>query len=239
MCDVGQGDSTVLRVSQDSAIVFDVGPDPALERRCLKDLGVRTIAALFITHFHADHVEGIDGLTAVPEAVFTTSLHEPAVEYLRVQQALTPRRMQDVQQGDVISVGDARVQVLWPDVRNSSNDPNHSSLVLDVQTQALHVLITGDADPAAQASIALPVRTYAILKMPHHGSKYQDPTFVSRANPAMVLISVGEGNDYGHPSADAVAAVRATGAQVLRTDLDGAIAVSVAAGGLSYARKPR
>lgn len=239
MCDVGQGDSTVLRISEDSAIVFDVGPDPTLERRCLRDLGVRTIAALFITHFHADHVEGIDGLTAAPGAVFTTTLHEPAVEYARVQQALSPQQMQDVQQGDAITIGEVRVLVLWPEARNTSDDPNHSSLVLDVQAPALRILITGDADPAAQASIALPVQHYAILKMPHHGSKYQDPTFAERANPAMVLISVGEGNDYGHPSSETVAAVRATGARVLRTDLDGAIAVSVGAGGLSYARKRR
>lgn len=64
-----------------------------------------------------------------------------------------------------------------------------------------------------------------MLKVAHHGSAYQDPELIRRAAPRLALISCGEGNPYGHPAPRTVAALRAQGAAVLRTDEDGALAV--------------
>lgn len=63
MCDVGQGDLLVLPVphAPDTAVVVDTGPDPAAADGCLRDLGVTRIALLVLTHFHADHSEGLPG----------------------------------------------------------------------------------------------------------------------------------------------------------------------------------
>ena len=36
--------------------------------------------------------------------------------------------------------------------------------------------------------------------MPHHGSAYQDPGFLRRRRASVAVVSVGAGNDYGHPS---------------------------------------
>jgi competence protein ComEC len=44
--------------------------------------------------------------------------------------------------------------------------------------------------------------------------------------PRLALISCGEDNTYGHPAPATVAALRARGAMVLRTDRDGALAVT-------------
>lgn len=65
-----------------------------------------------------------------------------------------------------------------------------------------------------------------VLKVAHHGSAYQDPVLLSRVAPRLALISCGEDNQYGHPSARTVAALRAGGAAVLRTDRDGTLAVT-------------
>ena len=43
ICDVGQGDATVLAVGDGSAVVVDAGPDPVLVDRCLSRLGVTRI----------------------------------------------------------------------------------------------------------------------------------------------------------------------------------------------------
>ncbi|MET7347427.1 hypothetical protein ABZT42_05475 [Streptomyces mirabilis] len=72
--------------------------------------------------------------------------------------------------------------------------------------------------------------------MCHHGSAYQDPELIRRVAPRLALISCGRDNPYGHPAPSTVAALRAGGAVVLRTDKDGALAVVGGSGGLSVAR---
>lgn len=235
MCDVGQGDATVFNLGT-GVMVIDAGPEPTAVRRCLRQLGVRKVEVLILTHFHADHVEGLNGVLqqAHVQHVYSTPIHEPGVEWQRVC-ALLGREPRTLQAGDVLAIGATRVRVLWPVVEEASGDPNNASLVLDVERDGIHALVTGDADPAAQEAIELPMSGYAVLKVPHHASRYQDPTFVQRVAPGLALISVGRDNDYGHPAASTVAAYRTQGIRVLRTDLVGSIAVSVSAGRLSYA----
>lgn len=236
MCDVGQGDSTVVNLGGGNVIVIDVGPEPTLERRCLRELGVRRVTALFLTHFHADHVEGMAGVLqhAAVREVYSTPIHEPAIEWVRVSEQLG-RAPVALQQGDELRFGDTRIRVLWPVVAEATGDPNNASLVLDIERGGARLLVTGDIDPAAQSSIILPKSQYAVLKVPHHASRFQDPDFVRRTAPALALVSVGEGNDYGHPAVSTLDAYRAAGVRVLRTDTMGAIAVSVRDGRLSFA----
>ncbi len=61
-CDVGQGDGLVLRAGRHAAIVVDAGPDPVAMRRCLDQLEVEAVPLLVLTHFHADHVDGLEGV---------------------------------------------------------------------------------------------------------------------------------------------------------------------------------
>ncbi|WP_446697015.1 ComEC/Rec2 family competence protein, partial [Streptomyces boluensis] len=62
MCDVGQGDATVLATGPGEAVVVDVGPDAARVDGCLRSLGVTRIPLVLLTHFHADHVTGLPGV---------------------------------------------------------------------------------------------------------------------------------------------------------------------------------
>jgi len=74
----------------------------------------------------------------------------------------------------------------------------------------------GDADLAAD-----------VLKVPHHGSAYQDEAFLDAVDARVAVISVGQDNSYGHPAPALVERLRTLGMQVRRTDTDGAIAVGV------------
>jgi competence protein ComEC len=60
MCDVGQGDGLVLKDTTGKVLVVDVGPNGKLMNDCLKSLDVKSIDALILTHFHADHVQGLE-----------------------------------------------------------------------------------------------------------------------------------------------------------------------------------
>ncbi|MFJ4556221.1 ComEC/Rec2 family competence protein [Streptomyces massasporeus] len=119
--------------------------------------------------------------------------------------------------------------------------PNDASVAMLVRTAGLRLLLLGDLEPPAQRALARSPAAEAlegvdVLKVAHHGSAYQDPGLIRRAAPRLALISCGEDNSYGHPAPGTVAALRAGGAAVLRTDRDGALAVAGGGGELRVAR---
>ena len=79
-CDVGQGDGLVLNAGGGTAVVVDTGPDPPAMSACLDRLGVQRLPVVVLTHFHADHV---DGLAAVLDGrrvgeIDVTATEDPA-----------------------------------------------------------------------------------------------------------------------------------------------------------------
>ena len=64
------------------------------------------------------------------------------------------------------------------------------------------------------------------MKVAHHGSADQDAGLYAIAEPTVALVTVGADNDYGHPRDETLAILDDLGARVLRTDLDGVVAVS-------------
>ncbi|MEU6999263.1 ComEC/Rec2 family competence protein [Nonomuraea sp. NPDC046570] len=61
-CDVGQGDAGVIAAGAGRGVLVDVGPDAVLTDRCLRRLGIRDIPLIILTHPHADHVGGLEGV---------------------------------------------------------------------------------------------------------------------------------------------------------------------------------
>ncbi|MFI6852976.1 ComEC/Rec2 family competence protein [Streptomyces sp. NPDC050416] len=119
--------------------------------------------------------------------------------------------------------------------------PNDASVAMLVRSAGLRLLLLGDLEPPAQRALARSpaadaLESVDVLKVAHHGSAYQDPGLMGRAAPRLALISCGAGNSYGHPAPGTVAALRAGGAVVLRTDRDGALAVVGEGGRLRVAR---
>jgi competence protein ComEC len=78
-----------------------------------------------------------------------------------------------------------------------------------------------------------------ILKVSHHGSNDQSASFHQKLKPDLALISVGSENGYGHPGKQALQILGSVGAQVLRTDLLGAIAISSSSGELQWSATGR
>jgi len=241
-CDVGQGDALVLNAGPGRAVVVDAGPEPRAVDRCLDRLRVGEVPLLVLTHFHADHVDGISGVLAGRRvgAVETTRLLDPPGGVDEVDEAaegagLVPA---PAAYGAALAVGPVTLQVLWPPSDSPTTGPgdgstaNEASVVLLVQVAGLRLLLTGDVEPEGQAVLArqLPGLRVEVLKMPHHGSAHQDEPWLLSLEPAVVLVSVGADNDYGHPAESALRPLAQAGAQVFRTDEDGDLAV-VAAGG--------
>jgi competence protein ComEC len=238
-CDVGQGDALVLAAGGGAAVVVDAGPDPGAVDRCLRRLGVRRVPYLLLTHFHADHVEGLPGVLRgrrVAE-IGVSPLPDPPGEVgrVRVWARAAGVPVTAAAPGDVRVAGGLRWRVLWPRrFIAEGSAPNNASVVLLAETRGVRILLTGDIEPPAQAALlrAEPGLHADVLKVPHHGSLYQDPDLARTVHARVALTSVGAGNDYGHPAPHTMELVRAAGMRSLRTDLDGDIAVSGGVGSL-------
>ncbi|QEV59973.1 ComEC/Rec2 family competence protein [Streptomyces spectabilis] len=236
MCDVGQGDATVLAAGPGAGVVVDAGPDPMLVDRCLRSLGVTRVPLVLLTHFHADHVAGLPGVLRGRSvgAIQTTGLGEPPGQaaFVRAQAAARGVPVTRAVAGEHRRTGELDWRVLWPASHPAPEPegPNGASVTLLVRTRGLTLLLLGDLEPPAQRALlrspegaGLP--RVDVLKVAHHGSAYQDPELLRRAGPRLALISCGADNSYGHPAPRTVAALRGMGAMVLRTDEDGAVAV--------------
>jgi competence protein ComEC len=238
-CDVGQGDALVLRAGPHSAVVVDSGPDPMAVDACLGRLDVERVPLLVLTHFHADHVDGLTGVLddrTVGDVVVTRLLDPPQA----VDDVLETSHDEGVSPrypgyGTTTAYGSLTLQTLWPLPGPAARGPgdgssaNDASVVLLAETAGVRILLTGDVEPPGQSTLArsLPDLEVDVLKMPHHGSAHQDEDWLVSLDPAVVLVSVGADNDYGHPAASALDPLAAVGAEVARTDLDGDLAVVV------------
>jgi competence protein ComEC len=244
-CDVGQGDALVLNAGPHAGLVVDAGPDPDAVDACLDRLEIETVPLVVLTHFHADHVDGLSGVLDGREvgAIETTRLLDPPegveeVDALAGSIGLTPT---PAPYAVTRTVGDVTLQALWPPPDSPSTGPgdgstaNEASVVLLVEVRGVRMLLSGDVEPEGQAALAraLPGLGVDVLKVPHHGSRYQDEDWLVSLGARVALVSVGADNDYGHPAPEALTPLEATGARVLRTDLDGDLVVVERDGALS------
>ncbi len=236
MCDVGQGDATVLAAGAGTAVVVDAGPEPDRVAGCLDRLGVRRVPLVLLSHFHADHVAGLEGVMRgrAVGAVQTTALAEPAGQATAVRRTAAEHGVPvlSAAAGERRKVGGVSWEVVWPPAGGGpvgDDGPNDASLVLSVRTGGVRLLLAGDVEPAVQRELLRRpggAPHIDVLKVPHHGSAYQEGEWVRRVAPRVALVSVGADNGYGHPAPRTLDALRATGALVERTDQHGDLAVT-------------
>ncbi|MGC4770372.1 ComEC/Rec2 family competence protein [Micromonospora sp. DT44] len=246
-CAVGQGDALVLPVAPGRAVLVDTGPEPGAVDACLRRLGIREVSLLVVSHFHLDHVGGVAGVFRGRRvaAVLTPPSTDPASGRTAVRAAATDGRatMRDATAGARHRVGGVELLVLGPPypLAGTRSDPNNNSLMLRATVAGVSVLLPGDAETEEQHAVLVrtpPDQLRAdVLKVAHHGSAYQDESFLTAVRPAVALVPVGTGNTYGHPNPALLARLSRGGTRVLRTDTDGDVAAIRTADGLAVVRR--
>ncbi len=234
-CDIGQGDSMVINLGNHRGLVIDVGPDAVAEDRCLKALGINEIPLMILSHFHADHVAGLPGALSKRKVgqLWISVNAQPAIESTMVHSLLQGVEVVTAVRGMRAQLGSLTIKVLWPtlnatnfaEMPGEGSQINNSSIATLITSDAFSIFAGGDLEPPVQQILVPDISRVDIYKVCHHGSKYQDLEFMAALHPDLSIISVGAGNTYGHPAVQTLDALARLGSEVVRTDIDGAIAV--------------
>jgi competence protein ComEC len=228
-CDVGQGDGVVISLGSNSAVVIDVGPDPNLIDNCLHELKVKNVELLILTHFHADHVEGLPGLLKgrKVQQVWLTTEPTPADEFLRVQQWLENTPSAQIYRGARFKSEFVSLEVIWPDQKPILESPaNNASISIVGSIHGHSFFSAGDLESAGQEMVLNRITGgVEILKVTHHGSKLQNQKLMETLSPKLCLISVGADNPYGHPAPVTLDLLTHNCGAVARTDRSGTLIV--------------
>ena len=234
--DVGQGDAALVSSGR-TQLLIDGGPDRAVLAslgRAMPPLD-RRIEFVVLTHPHTDHYRGlievvkryrVDTLiVGVPgkEAEYRDFVAEARRRGTKVVRAA----------GQRVSLGPAlRAEVvdpLEPLPDRAVSDPNNASVVLMVTAGVSKILMTGDAGFEQERRLLADGRALDadVLKVGHHGSRTSSSApFLQAVTPRDAVVSSGEGNKYGHPTAAALARLTGAGAAVYRTDQRGTVTVT-------------
>ena len=252
MLDVGQGDAILLESRTGRRVLVDGGPDP---ERLLLELDERVppwdrhVDILVLTHPHEDHVAG---LVRVLERYRVGRVFEPGMQgtspgweaWDTFLLAHPDVQRETLAAGGRIDVAEFRLDVIWPESGTVPREPgstgraiNDTSIVLLGMAAGRTFLLTGDAEEDVDpALIARGLPHLDVLKVAHHGSATATSgALLAATTPTLALISVGADNDYGHPAPSALERLRAAGAQVHRTDLEGTLVVGLAPDRLTLA----
>ncbi len=222
--DIGQGDATLL-VQGSHAVLVDTGPPDGHVVDRVHELGVRRVDGVVLTHDSLDHRGGLDDVVASLHPRWTTRPINELGAWRRVEEVAPD--LVDICAGDGFDVGEAHVSVLHPrcdgTVAPRTGDlHNDGATVLLVKHGSVRALIPADAEAPVLLGLGLP--HLDLLRISHHGSADpQLPQLLDQVTPAAAAISVGEGNDYGHPRAQVLDDLRRAHVLMRRTDRDGTI----------------
>jgi competence protein ComEC len=233
-CDIGQGDAVLVRSSGRIALI-DTGPDPVPLTHCLDALGVGRIDLLVLSHYDLDHVGGTAAVLGRVDRVMIGPPADVRDDALAERLRRSGARVHQTARGESGMLGELRWDVLWPPSRLRGIEPgNDASVTVEFSGAGLcaqgclHSVFLGDLgdEPQARMMAANRLGTVDVVKVAHHGSADQNPALYQRLSARIGIVSVGNGNDYGHPTASLLDILKQTGTAVARTDREGMVLVS-------------
>lgn len=234
---VGEGNAALIRTAAGD-ILIDAGPEDSQAMLCerLRQLGVRELALLILTHPDEDHIGGADGvLQAFPvQEIWTNGETADTDSYDALLRAAGSHSIRTVTAGERWTVGNAAITVLSPTAEAAGSE-NENGLVLLAEAAGTRLLLMGDAGQETEARLlrqAGQVNLQAdILLAGHHGSdSASGEAFLAAVAPRQIVISCGAGNAYGHPDGRALARMQAVCDRIRRTDLEGEVHIQLGEG---------
>jgi competence ComEA-like helix-hairpin-helix protein len=231
LLDVGQGDSILIRTPAGKSVLIDAGTGKRDVVPMLQARGMTGLDLVIATHNHADHIGGMDEvLEALPiRFYFDQGMPHETGTYDEVMKLVETKGVayKPGRRGQVFNLDDGvKVEFLAPEdplLRNTRSDLNSNSIVTRVTHGKNCFLFVGDAEEETEHRLLKHgLQPCGVLKVAHHGSAYATThAFLKAVQPQIAVISVGEGNRYGHPTDLTLDRLQKAGATVFRTDQSG------------------
>lgn len=229
--DVGQGDSCLIVCDGETLLVDGGTADNSSKLvSLLSGLGIDELKYMINTHPHDDHVGGLCGplSTVRVDAVYSSTVDYDLNRFATFKRIAGERglKLGTLRAGDALELGEASISVLAPTCE--LEDMNDNSIVLMIRYGDTSLLLTGDAGAAEEQALldAGAELDADLIKVGHHGAgAASGAEFLEQVSPEWAVISVGEDNDFGHPSEATLKRLTEAGARVLRTDQHGTITV--------------
>jgi competence protein ComEC len=233
--DVGQGLAVLARTSS-RTLLYDAGPSYGPDADsgsrvvvpALRGAGVARVDLMVVTHEDTDHLGG--ALSVLESFEVDTLASSLASRHALNALVPAPRRCAA---GQIWEWDGVRFEFLHPGTPQPYARRNDLSCVLRISTAGASILLTGDIERYAELEILARTKNLAadVLLVPHHGSRTSSsPEFLAAVSPRWAIVPAGYANRFGHPGPQVLERYKAVGAQVLRTDLDGAISVALNSG---------
>ena len=234
--DCGQGDCEVI-ISNGAVTVIDAGPQSSAQKtyEYIKNLGVKKIDNLVLTHAHEDHIGGAKTLVENFEIgkIYMSkpkSGTEPTTAvYRNLLQSIKNKglKITAAKAGMTFKSGGFDMKIISPSVEY--DDLNNQSVIIHAVCGKTAFMFTGDAE---KEPIAAAMKNYAgnlksdVLKVGHHGSKTSTTVgWLKALNAKYAVISCADGNKYGHPHGAVLKLLGNADIDVYRTDLSGSIVI--------------
>ena len=230
--DVGQGDSTLIRLPHRTEILvdgggtpfsdFDVGENTVVPS--LRALGVDELELVIASHADTDHIEGLASvLRELPVGGLVIGYPSGDSEAFGalIDAAETHGvPITEVRRGEVLNIGDARLDILNPPMQpfEASND---NSVAFVLNALGSKALFLGDLPSEIEDTLAVP--DVDVLLVAHHGSRFStSDALLTAAKPEQAVLSYGRSN-YGHPNPDVLERLKTSGVAVFATHEAGAV----------------
>jgi competence protein ComEC len=237
--DVGQGDSVLLRFPRGSAMLVDAGGltgsssfdiGDRVVAPVLREEGIRRLDYVVLTHGDPDHVGGAAAVLREfrPHEVWEGIPAGDPVTALRAGAQAVGAHWRNVYRGDRLSVDGVDIEALHPAPPDWERQEvrNDDALVLAVRWHDVSVLLTSDIGSGVERTLAGDAARLRVLKAPHHGSTTSSSAeFVRAFQPRIAVFSAGRANHFGHPAPQVLQRYSDAGAEIVRTDKDGAITI--------------
>lgn len=228
--DVGQANCSLI-MNDGETMLIDGGnaDDSRLVVSYLKNQGISRLDYVVCTHAHEDHVGGLSGPLSVFDvgAVYAPETENDIKAYNNFKKAALKNagEIKNPKIGETVEIGESVFTFLGP-VKEDSDNLNNTSLVLRGVFGKTSFLFTGDTERENEIDIidtGTNLRS-TVLMAGHHGSSTSNSyVFLREVMPEYAVISVGKGNDYGHPHDEVLSRFENLGAKVYRTDKDGTV----------------